>query len=455
MSKQTYSSEDVGFFSSDSNPFADKQEEASTQTKPAATSKPKVGNTLPVASNSIAQAAPPPVAVASQPAPAVAAPAVASEPTNVPNPIGDTDFLKSAAGLVVPAALGALGTHLYNKFTGGGNPPNTPPPPPPNGAPPPVGTEIKPVDPLQQARLDAIAAEQRRRDAADFRSAEAHAAEQRRKDEIHELNKAKRAESDLQKKQGTPVSATNSDAQAIELTKRSDNNALVKAVDATKKAAATPTTTAAAPAAPVVTPPAVPNAAPPPAIPASPVAVNPEPVAVETAKPPAKAPKAKLEMPEGWGKSMNWLVNQHGVEGARDFIDRYNKGQPFATYDDMMKAYQENTMRPKYSDIPKDVRKARGIAPPTQSGIANKAAGVAGAALLLPTIGEAAQATKEGDTQKARANMMEWLNLHPIGAIANQLFGTSPEELKTLREAEQARKVGGGRGVAPPSAYIR
>lgn len=83
---------------------------------------------------------------------------------------------------------------------------------------------------------------------------------------------------------------------------------------------------------------------------------------------PPKATKPKLEMPEGWGKGMSWLVNQHGVEGAQDFINRYNEGKPFASYDDMMKAYQEKTTRPKYSDIPKDVRKSRGIVPPQQTG---------------------------------------------------------------------------------------
>jgi hypothetical protein len=85
--------------------------------------------------------------------------------------------------------------------------------------------------------------------------------------------------------------------------------------------------------------------------------------------PPKAAPKPKLDMPEGWGKGMTWLVNQHGVEGAQAFIDAKNNGKPFATYDEMMKSYQENTMRPKFSDIPKDVRKSRGISkaivPPT------------------------------------------------------------------------------------------
>ena len=88
------------------------------------------------------------------------------------------------------------------------------------------------------------------------------------------------------------------------------------------------------------------------------------PVPTAAEAPPKKEPKAakaKIDMPSGWGKGMTWLVNQHGVEGAQAFIDQYNKGKPYATYDEMMKSYTENTMRPKYSDIPKSVRQERGI----------------------------------------------------------------------------------------------
>jgi hypothetical protein len=68
--------------------------------------------------------------------------------------------------------------------------------PPAEVAPAPV--QPKPIDPVQQARLDAISADQRRKD-------EAHAAEQRRKDEAHANRIAKdaqRAEASNQKKQG-------------------------------------------------------------------------------------------------------------------------------------------------------------------------------------------------------------------------------------------------------------
>lgn len=300
----------------------------------------------------------------------------------------------------------------------------------PTGVPSPVASVAPPVEAAPLSELEQI-----KLDKAKF-ELEAAKAKEARAAELHQSKlaaDAKRAEATVQKSQGKAFNNQDNTILA--------NAEKVKAEKAIE-AAGVKKTPKPAPAASVAPP-----------VAATPVveAVAP----VEAVQPPAKAPKAKLEMPEGWGKGMSWLVNQHGVEGAQDFVNRYNNGKPFATYDDMMKSYQENTTRPKYSDIPKDVRKSRGIAPPTQSGVAGKAAGVAGAALLLPTISEAAQATKEGDTQKARANIMEWLNLHPVGAIANQLFGTSPEELETLRRADRSRKVGAGRGIAPPSAYLR
>jgi hypothetical protein len=84
----------------------------------------------------------------------------------------------------------------------------------------------------------------------------------------------------------------------------------------------------------------------------------------EAPKPPAKAPaKPKIAMPEGWGKGMSWLVNQYGVTGAKDFIDVHNKGNPYTSYDDFMAKYKSVMVKPSYSDIPKGVRKERGIIP--------------------------------------------------------------------------------------------
>ena len=100
-------------------------------------------------------------------------------------------------------------------------------PAPVNVAPAPVAPVAPPpVDPLVQAKLDAIADKQRREN-------EAHAAQQRRLDEIHQTklaNEAKRAESNLQKNQGKTASTTSVDAQATQLLVKSEENKLSKAV---------------------------------------------------------------------------------------------------------------------------------------------------------------------------------------------------------------------------------
>ena len=118
---------------------------------------------------------------------------------------------------------------------------------------------------------------------------------------------------------------------------------------------------AVAPVAPVPTVAPVTTTAP---VTQAPMPETPAPVPTQAEAPPKKEPKAakaKIDMPQGWGKGMSWLTHQYGVEGAQSFIDQYNKGKPYGTYDEMMKAYTENTMRPKYSDIPKGVRQERGI----------------------------------------------------------------------------------------------
>jgi hypothetical protein len=115
------------------------------------------------------------------------------------------------------------------------------------------------------------------------------------------------------------------------------------------KATPAPVAPTAAPVAPVLE-----------TAPTSAVAVAP----TEAPKPPAKPPaKPKIDMPEGWGKGMNWLVNQYGVTGAKDFIDVHNKGNPYTSYDDFMSKYKSVMIKPSYSDIPKNVRKERGIIP--------------------------------------------------------------------------------------------
>jgi hypothetical protein len=111
--------------------------------------------------------------------------------------------------------------------------------------------------------------------------------------------------------------------------------------------------------------------------------------------------------------------------------------------------------------------KASGIAlpEPTQS-ITQKIAGsktvrlggITGALILATDVASAAttgesilanmakgfsDAVKNKDYGLAASQAAELLNFHPYTLLANQLFGSSPEELKILREADQAKKAGG------------
>jgi hypothetical protein len=112
--------------------------------------------------------------------------------------------------------------------------------------------------------------------------------------------------------------------------------------------------------------------------------------------------------------------------------------------------------------------KASGVAlpEPTQS-ITQKIAGsktvrlggITGALILMTDVASAAttgesilsnmakgfsDAVKNKDYGLAASQAAELLNFHPYTLLANQLFGSSPEELKILREADQAKKAKAG-----------
>ena len=86
-----------------------------------------------------------------------------------------------------------------------------------------------------------------------------------------------------------------------------------------------------------------------------------------------------------------------------------------------------------------------------------KVAGMTGALILATDLASAAttgesplanmaqgfkEAVKNKDYGMAASQAAELLNFHPYTLLANQLFGTSPEELQILRQADQARKAG-------------
>jgi hypothetical protein len=246
-------------------------------------------------------------------------------------------------------------------------------PAPANVAPTPVAPTPPPVDPLVQAKLDAIA-EKTRRDN------EAHAAQQRRLDEQHQIkvaNEAKRAEQKIQANQGKAVSPTSVDEQAQALLKKSEKNALANSVaqaSAPKPIApAAPTAPAgvAPPAAPTPITPATPATSPTTATATAPVpapAVAPTPTPTPAGAP-ERAPTAtqasnikEISLPKEWpSKGMNWITSLYGVDGAQQFIDKYNDGKPFKTHAEMQAVYDRVMVKPSFSTMPKELRKERGI----------------------------------------------------------------------------------------------
>jgi hypothetical protein len=208
-------------------------------------------------------------------------------------------------------------------------------------APPPVEAPVAAVQPKPMTEIERLRVEKLQFDLEAARAKEARA------QEAHASRlaaDAKRAGAKNQTKQGTPT-------QNLETTmqKQSYENTVSKAVDANMKAAAVKK----APPAASVVPPA-----------ASPTATTTTAPVVEVA--PATAPKTsgvkEISLPKEWpSKGMNWLTSQYGEDGARQFINQYNKGEPFKTHDDMKKVYDQVMTKPSFSTMPKDLRKSRGI----------------------------------------------------------------------------------------------
>jgi hypothetical protein len=226
---------------------------------------------------------------------------------------------------------------------------------------------VKPLDPLVQAKIDALAETTRRQN-------EEHANTQRRADELHQTklaNETKRAEAILQNIQGKSASLTNADAQASQLIVKSEENKLSKAVEATKqKPPVVPAASAPAPAvtpAPVTAPPAAP-AATPEAAPAAttlaaPAATKTTPPATEpatttaTTKEPVKPPKwpggaEGSAVQQLFGGTKKTLEPKHmaALEMFKDYV-----GGPLtmpATGGSIHQIDKANTFVEKYSGAP-------------------------------------------------------------------------------------------------------
>jgi len=212
-------------------------------------------------------------------------------------------------------------------------PVGTPSPLPAGPAAPPVQANApiapKPIDPIVQARIDSMAAAERRAQ------------------ELHELtlaDKKQKLEAARQKTQGQSVSQYSNEEKQYNA--RSQEAKVSKEIIAANKPKVTPVANVEKALA---------------TLPETPVAGS----AVPTGQPPA-APKLntvkEISLPKEWsGKGMNWIASQYGEDGARQFINQYNKGQPFKSHAEMKEVYDRVMTKPSYSTIPKSVRQDRNI----------------------------------------------------------------------------------------------
>jgi len=190
--------------------------------------------------------------------------------------------------------------------------------------------------------------------------------------------------------------------------------------------------------------------------------------------PKSSLPPPDMNVPEGMREQYNkpkggigpggynWFASQVGEDAPKRWEEQYGKRNVPAAQvqEDYSKTRYPPTQetnaaksggsfgRPKY--IPDYIRGSTNLNGAYTAGLTGLAA-----ILLAPSIKQAIKSGKEGDIGMAAAEASNVLNLHPLGMLANNVFGLTPEELKILRKSEQAKKVDAGRGIAPPSAYKR
>ena len=247
-----------------------------------------------------------------------------------------------------------------------------------------------------------------------------------------------------------------------------------------------PAYTTATPQPPVNMPPAgsVPPQMPPPAAPTAPVIPTPPSAAspagqVIATAPTAKAVEATVAKSEpiiktktpiepttfrgDLGPGDNWLYNTAGPEKRKAILKEFNDGKPAKTYDEAQRIWNQyvESRREGFTgpEMTKEVRKERGIPPREnfgQLGKVAKVAGVAGLALTAAQMAQAAQAARKGDYSQAAEMGFNMLGLVPgLGVGFSALTHTGGLNEGEAKELAYRQKVGSGRGVAPPSAYMR
>ena len=193
----------------------------------------------------------------------------------------------------------------------------------------------------------------------------------------------------------------------------------------------------------------------PPAAPVAPTEEPPKPT-TETKKtggrPTKQAVAAEMEgkvFKEGFGGADNYLEKQFGPDIRRFMKDEFNQGKPYGGGQPAMdKAYADIKKYDKWlkENIPvqtlnREERKAMGIPPPKDYPVLGKAMKVGGAAGLLMTAGQAANA------REAMGNVAE--ALLPLGMTPSDLApGTLTK--KQLEAYKEAQKLGSPYRSVPP-----
>jgi hypothetical protein len=226
--------------------------------------------------------------------------------------------------------------------------------------------------------------------------------------------------------------------------------------------------------APVTTPPVTPTPAiPTPASTGTPagqvIATAPTSQAVETAVTKTepivkvKAPVEPTTFRADLGPGDNWLYNTAGPEKRKAILKEFNDGKPAKTYDEAQRLWNMyvESRREGFAgpEMTKEVRKERGIPPREnfgQLGKVAKVAGVAGLALTAAQMAQAAQAARKGDYSQAAEMGFNMLGLVPgMGVGFSALTHAGGLNEGEAKELAYRQKVGAGRGIAPPSAYMR
>ena len=176
-----------------------------------------------------------------------------------------------------------------------------------------------------------------------------------------------------------------------------------------------------------------------------------------------KAPVEPTTFRADLGPGDNWLYNTAGPEKRKAILKEFNDGKPAKTYDEAQRLWNMyvESRREGFTgpEMTKEVRKERGIPPREnfgQLGKVTKVAGVAGLALTAAQMAQAAQAARKGDYSQAAEMGFNMLGLIPgMGTAFSTLTHAGGLNEGEQKELAYRQKVGAGRGIAPPSAYMR